>query len=137
MRAFVSNLTAAMVLVHALVGCCRHQDHHFVGCDNTECSDSLVAGCCHSDDAASSHENERPFAPCDCKLACKALCVSLPPEKALIDAGQSVRCIDVVAVASASGAISASTAHFYCDAMRVFHAEPPLRLHLMHQIILV
>lgn len=138
MQTFVSNLTAAMLLVHALVGCCRHHEHRFVSRDRAECSDTRVADCCHHDHAVSSHENERPIAPCDCKLECKALCVSLPPEKALIDAGQSVRCIDVMAMASDRGSLAASAARFFRDAMRVFNAPaPPLRLHLMHQIILV
>jgi hypothetical protein len=137
MRTFVSNLTAAMLVVHALVGCCRHHDHLFVGCDSTERSDSLVADCCHADRAPAGHSEERPFAPCDCKLECKALCISLPPEKSLLDAGESVPCIDVVAVASARGSIFSSTAHAYRGATRDIHASPPLRLHLLHQIILI
>ena len=138
MRRYVSSLTTAMLLVHALVGCCRHHDHHRIMCDRTEFSDSLVGGCCHQDDATPRHDDERPFAPCDCRLTCKALCVSLPPEKTLIDAGQSVPSIDVMTAASIAATVHAPTALSYCDGRRVCRApEPPLRLHLLHQIILV
>lgn len=138
MRTFVSNLTAAMLLVHALVGCCRDHNHNATTCDRTELSDSLASGCCHGDHATSSHENERPIAPCDCKLACKALCISLPPGKSLIDARQSTLCIDIVAFAPTAATLHTASADSYWNAGSGFHVSgPPLRLHLLHQVILI
>ncbi len=138
MRTFVSNLTAAMLLVHALVGCCRHPEHSHTSCENTEFSDSLATDCCRHDHEPSSHKDEQPFSPCDCQFKCKALCIFLPPEKTLVDARQTVLCIDVVAIASCAANGYAPSAHRYWSAESVLHGlEPPLRLHLLHQIILV
>jgi hypothetical protein len=138
MRAIVSNLTAAMLIVHALVGCCGRHDCDVTTCNRSEISDSLAAGCCHHDHAPPSQEDERPIGPCDCTLNCKALCFSLPPEKTLLDAGLSVLCLDVVNTASSATALDASMVLCYCDATRAWRGPaPPVRLHLLHQILVV
>jgi hypothetical protein len=135
MQTFVSNLTATMLLVHALVGCCRHLDHQCRTCERTEVSNSLACGCCHHEHAPPA---ERPAAPCDCRIECRTLCISLPPEKTLLNVGQSRLCIDAVTVTSTVATFYASATHIDCSARRRFRAsEPPLRLHLLHQVILV
>ena len=138
MRMFVSNVTAAMLIVHALVGCCRQHDHSHTASAPSEASDSLAAGCCHHEHGPPSDDGEWPVGPCDCRIECKSLCVSLPPEKAVVDAGQTTLCIDLVAAKSLAATSCASTAHAYRDARRLFCVpEPPLRTHLLHQIIVV
>jgi hypothetical protein len=138
MRRLVSNLTATMLLVHSLVGCCGRLDVCHKSCERSECCDAAVAACCHDDHATESHQDKMPIAPCDCKLHCKALCVSLPPEKAAVDIAHSARAIDVVAVVWTAPAIHASAAAAFRGAVGACRSlEPPLRLHLLHQIMLI
>ena len=135
MRAFVSNLTVAMLLIHALVGCCRHHEHNC--CESTIERDSLAAGCCHDDHASGDHEHEAPTPPGQNTFGCQGVCTYLPPQKVLIDAPQLVNSIDFLAIVptTANGYAAAGT---FWDRTRVAQApEPPLRLHLLHQIILV
>jgi hypothetical protein len=139
MRTIVTSLTAAMLLVHALVGCCRHREQDCASCHRIALSGrSLATHCCHDDHAACSEEGDRPIAPCKCKLECRALCISLPPEKTLLDAGELAPCGDVVTAAGRAATICSSAADGYSGAEQAAQApEPPLRLHLLHQIILV
>jgi hypothetical protein len=138
MRRFVCTLTAVTLLVHALVGCCRHHDHRGVSCETVECCDSVVAGCCHEEHAAESHHDHQPLAPCDCKLQCKTFCISLPPEKTLLDAGHSTPGVDTVAVESNATASCPTLVAGWRDGLRAFRlSKPPLRLHLLHQVILI
>jgi hypothetical protein len=137
MRRLLSGLTAATLLVHALVGCCRHYEFCHTSGEPAECCESLADGCCHDEHAADCHHDERPFAPCDCKLQCMKLCVSLPPEKTLVAAGKSAPYIAIVPNVSATAVIQPSAGAFR-ESIRTSRAsEPPLRLHLLHQIILV
>jgi hypothetical protein len=138
MRRFVSSLAAVMLLVHSLVGCCGRLDVCQKSCDGTECCDSLVADCCHDDHDTESQPGQTPFAPCDCRLHCKAFCVSLPPENTVVDAARAARSIELVAVAGTVPKISASAAAASRDAVSASGSwQPPLRLHLLHQIILI
>jgi hypothetical protein len=142
MPTLVSSLTATMLLVHVLFGCCRHCGDRFIACEHTEASASLMAGCCHHEHGGDcrqgeSHNDELPVVPCS-KLECKALCISLPPERTQVDAGQLELSTDIVAVALPTANPDSAPGHSYLDALRnVRMSEPPLRLHLLHQIILI
>src|ERR1700741_2834957 len=110
MRGFVSNLTAAMLIVHALVGCCRHH-HHLAACgEEVEVCDTFSVDscqCCHHDHAAKGqdgedHRDDGPAKPCGCKVECRSLCISLPPERNQVNAGQMLPSFDFMAVAPAT-----------------------------------
>jgi len=138
MRRVLSSLVAVMLLAHSTVGCCRHDDHAQSSFETTECCESHVADCCHDDHATESHHDTRPFAPCDCKLQCKTFCISLPPEKTLLDAGHSTPGIDSVAVESNATASCPTLVAGWRDGLRASRlSKPPLRLHLLHQVILI
>jgi hypothetical protein len=141
MRMIVSIVTAAMLLVHALVGCCCGHHESYAGiCESTTQFESLSCGCCHHDHVSchDEHEHGRAPAPCKCKLECKATCIFLPPEKSHLDDGQTNHCSDVVADARPAVTIQATTGCSSWGVMRLARAwEPPLRLHLLHQSILV
>jgi hypothetical protein len=138
MRSFVSSLVAITLLAHSMVGCCRHAHHAQTCCDTAECCDSHASDCCHNEHATEGHHDTWPFEPCDCKIYCKAMCVSLPPEKAVVDLTPTARSIDVVAVLWTVPTMHASAADANRDAARASRLlGPPLRLHLLHQIILV
>ena len=135
MRLFVSNLTAAMLLIHSLIGCCWHHGH---ACAERQETVAIHADCCHDHDGESHDDNEAPARHHNCELKCQGVCTYLPTQKIVIDAQQLLNSIDYVAVVLATAnSYSASAASFW-ERSRVTRAsKPPLRLHLLHQVILV
>jgi hypothetical protein len=138
MRVIVSNLTVTMLLVHALVGCCRHHEHDCVRHDSaTECV-PVIAGCCDHCQSDCHGQSDTPRGPEKCGCECLGVCTYLPPQKTLIDAPHLIISLDFLPVdpplaencpASASSLLE-QTGSCSCPGL-------PLRLHLLHQIILV
>lgn len=141
MRAIVCNLMAALLLVHALVGCCRHHEHSAARYEQADSALSTEIACCHHDHNCFGTETTPAPAPCDCKLECKSLCIYLPPERCVVDAGDLSLPFDVATVQHdswTSAAIEAAAASSFWEYTRAFNdTKPPVRLHLLHQIILV
>jgi hypothetical protein len=134
MRAIVSNLTAAMLLVHALVGCCRHLERNCVRHESATEGVSVMAACCDH----CRGQNESSPRPEKCGCECQGVCTYLPPQKTLIDAPHSIISFDFLPIdppladnclASANALLEQSSS---CSCPGL-----PLRLHLLHQIILV
>jgi hypothetical protein len=132
MHAILSSLTAVLLLVHAAFGCCWHHAHRCTEHGNVLAA-AEPAGCCQHH----GHEGSKPEPrPCDCKLECGGSCVYLLPQKIRIEAPRSVVSLDLVAAAlvlAEAQIVSAGES----DVGRSSHgAAPPLRLHLMHQLLL-
>src|SRR5262249_19789647 len=75
MHAFLSSLTAALLLIHAAFGCCWHHAHRCVIHGNAVAA-AEPQGCCEHH----RHEGSTPV-PCGCKLECSGQCVYLLPQK--------------------------------------------------------
>ena len=139
MHAFLSSLTAATLVIHALLGCCRHAEHELACCDtSTACATHAPNECSHDDHCGAGNCDQSPTAPCRCRLECKSLCNYLPPEKMVLDARQLVPSVDFALVDA--GWTSASIAAFQPFKGRL--GEPGMlssapRLHLLHQILLI
>jgi hypothetical protein len=138
MRAILSNLTAAMLLIHALIGCCRHHEHRCVAGDRAAEGISLTSGCCHCNHSGCHQQSETPPHPDNCNLGCHGVCSYLPPQRTLVDAPQLIVALDILPVdpALVSGYMVPAGA-----CRERINGNPastlPLRLHLLHQIILV
>jgi hypothetical protein len=131
MHAVLSSLTAALLFIHATFGCCWHHAHWCA-----QRSACIVAaepeGCCEHHRSSAPGEQEKP---CDCNVECEGTCTYLPPEKMQIEAPWVVASVDLVATAPAlAEALVVSTSG--SDSGDIAHAAPPLRLHLLHQLLL-
>jgi hypothetical protein len=140
MHTFLSSLTAAMLLLHAFVGCCRHAAHD-ASCRETSNSASCAAraaDCCRHGHQDADHEDQTPTTPCKCRLDCKSLCNYLPTEKVTLDSSQLVLAFDCAlceaAWTDAWLAATQSNGSPVCD---IGTLAPPLRLHLLYQILLI
>ena len=137
MRALQSNLTAILLVIHAMIGCCHHHWH----CD-AECAAAVTlcaAPCQCCDQCGGSHdESEQPSQPCNGELQCQGVCSYLPTQKTVIDASDVDSGLDFAAIIPthldghlAAAALPWGFAHTVND------SPPPLRLHLLHQILLI
>lgn len=134
---FLSHLTAALLAMHTVLGCCTHHEHACGHeCDSAasvESPDDAHTG--HGDDAcdtadSESHENHGPH---DCQ---GSTCVFVrPAEDGAFSAAFQFDLPSFACVAyesSSAHAPAGSWPHFTADALL-----PPLRLHLAHQVLLL
>jgi hypothetical protein len=134
MRAAFFSVIAASLLVHATFGSCLHH-----GCDAAICIDSKVAmesaddcdhDCCHGD------SGHRQHAPGKGHSHCRGTCNYLPAKNTQIS-----KCLLSVpvdfAVGTSAEACSQVTNLRLAASTGELVLEPPLRLHLLNQILLI
>jgi len=129
MQAFVASLTAAMLLLHAVLGCCWHHAHR---CEHRLAS-AQPADCCHHlpQDGDGQPENN----PHSCPGECEGSCVYVVPGKVQIEAPQWTS-IDFLAVLPLLADEPWEAATSWEAACSVPDFAPPLRRHLLHQVLL-
>jgi hypothetical protein len=138
MQSAVTNLLAGMLLIQALTGwCCQHRCAAGLG-HRPAAEASPESNCCDQCDCRShsSQDSKESDAPCRCP-DCLGFCTYLPPDKAPLDSSQLEPGSETLAIAPAL-----AYDHFVCRHGRSFSAEsglpePPLRLHLLHQLLVI
>jgi hypothetical protein len=135
MRALVSNLTALLLIVHAMIGCCHHHWHSAAEC-GPETTFAATCECCphHFDLTDADHQ---PGEPCSGALECQGVCKFLPSSRVQLDCSDDEGDCQLVAVVDSLAAIDAI--HHVNVSRRASprDALPPIRLHLLHQRLLV
>ena len=135
MQAVLPNLLAALLLLHAAFGCCWHHTHHYLGCEGTSQTAATPVACCQHD--CDETQQDRPLEPCRCNVECHGVCTYLPTQKVFIDGPQLVIPFDGVACLFSStqaNLAAAANGEAVCDPVS---SEPRLRIHLLHQIMLI
>jgi hypothetical protein len=134
MRTFLSSLLAVALLGHALVDCHAFQVHF---CSHDEpATDLLADGSCEH--ALNAGDCDHSPVPCDCEVRCVGGCSYVPSQKTRLDASHIFASWDVATVPIASPNDSIANPHQWQGADRWGSATPPpLRLHLLHQLLLI
>ena len=135
MQAALSNLMAALLLVQALTGWCCFQPCARLGSEMVQVTESHQPPCCDDCDVEN-RPGPKPIAPCRCQV-CLGFCTYVPTDKAQVDCPELVVPFDSLAFAPvlADSHLSGNYLGSVANGRPV--AELPLRLHLMHQILLV
>jgi hypothetical protein len=132
MHSVLSSLTAAVLFIHTVFGCCWHHAHACV--QHGAPSVATESACCKHHQHHG--EGNQPVKPGKCCVECEGTCTYVLPQKVRIDAPQSVASLDLVAtfplladaqIASASWSHVGDCPH---------GALPRVRLHLLHQLLL-
>jgi hypothetical protein len=137
MRIFFSNLVAVSLLLHALMGCCWHQDDTLqAGCGHLASGE--IKGDCHHHDECCDEETGGPSSesPCDGHSHCHGVCTYLPVQKTQLDGGLLDAPLDFAVCLSAMCDAHVSMS-FALVADHDTVAGPPVRLHLFHQLLLI
>jgi len=127
MQAFVANLTAALLFIHTVFGCCWH---------HAQCSAVAVSQaepCCHRHQHSS--DSTQPEKPCKCNVECEGACIYVVPQKVKVDAPQWVA-IDLLAVLPTLADRKIEVASVWDFVSPLPDWLPPLRIHLLHQVLL-
>jgi len=136
MRTVASLLMAGLLLLQSLTGLCCHHP-----CDCARVESAMAeqhphsnSGCCHH--CKSDHHQQVPT-PTPCKRNhCLGICTYVRSSKVQIDDSWQYAAIEVLNISAIS--VQAPTSPTIAgDESNSHLAEPPLRLHLLHQSILI
>lgn len=136
MRAVSSSLMVGLLIIQAVSGWCWHPARNCTGLESSVAPVAWTIRCCDGD-CEGAREREPSQDPCKCRLECSGVCTFVPPEKTQIDAPQLVVGFDHLAVSPALTDSQAVSAFWTEVARGRSELEPPLRLHLLHQILLI
>jgi hypothetical protein len=131
MHVVVSNAMAVWLFTLAVSGWC---------CHSATVPDSptprAVAGCCeHCEPEEPSEHQPAPSRDSDTK--CHGVCVYLPGTKAQVDTDDTAVPFDVAMLASTVGASHVTLAHSWAPMRNPSKSALPVRLHLLHQLLLI
>jgi hypothetical protein len=134
-QALFSNFLAGLLLIQSLTGWCDRPCHECLASGPPASEANPADDCCHHD--APLHENDRPHGPCPNKSECHGVCIYVPSQEAQIDLTQVALPIFCVAAMSA-GTDPAILSPLSWEALqRAALPEPPVRLYLLNQTILL
>ncbi len=125
---------AGTLLLHAAMGCCWSHLHACTQCENeaTVCAES----CCPHETADHSQDHQSHHTPSPCHSQCHGVCTYLPVQKTHLDAPDMAAPFDFAAPVIAA-VDSQRNDLLSWEQGRLVAAGPPVRLHLLHQLILV
>ena len=136
MQAVFSNLLAGLLLIQALTGWCDRSPHACASCRPVTADLVQIDDCCRHD-ACPVGETGSPTDSCPSKTECHDICIYVPSQEMRIDTTQVALPVSFMAAMSATAdaeivaSLSLDTLWHYAI------SEPPVRLHLLHQIILI
>jgi hypothetical protein len=137
MQAFLANLTAAMLFIHAAFGCGWHHAHG----ENHPATVLAADHCCdhhHHHDGQHGDESTPPQnSPAPCCEHCGVSCVYTVPHKVELDSQFTVSWLDLVATLPAVTTSHTVTLDWLATAEDERATAPPLRLHLLHQLLTI
>jgi hypothetical protein len=131
MQAFLSSLTAALLFIHTVFGCCWHHAHR-CGHDSTAAVSQPIK-CCHHQHTRDTKQQEKP---CGCKVECEGTCIYVVPQKVKVEAPQSIESFESVAVLPSLAGSPVEPAPSWKAGWSPPDLVPPLRTHLLHQVLL-
>ena len=143
MRTVVSHLVAVALTLHTLLGCCWHHAHESdANVAQVEIESTASAhGCCHSHRAHDLVEHDEdqsiPSDPVDHSPdACGETCQYVSVSRVQVDSLVDLAVLDFLpAESSVASAIGNSVLRFGTSDAAVY--PPPLRLHLLHLLLLI
>src|ERR1043165_2086857 len=134
MRAILFSTVAASLLIHAAFGCCWHNAHDSVLCPDAAFAIGTEADCDH--DHGDAPQDHHSHGPCHNHSHCHGACNYLPAKNTQVEKCQFTAPLDFawgVTVLSGSQANCFRLSERSCE----LDAGPPLRLHLLNQILLI
>lgn len=132
MHAVVSSLLAASLLLHAVLGCCRHHAHDPAVSTVGAAADR---NCCHDHQGCGDHH--APANRCPGKSDCQGVCTYLPTQKTQVELPLLAAPWSAVSLPGAltDGLLRVSPA--WLDALVCTVAPPHVRLHLAQLVLVI
>lgn len=135
MHAAISSLISAILLLHAVLGCCWHHVH--------DCAGKSVAvegyRCSHHDghEHGSSGDEHAPAAPCPAERDCPGVWTYLPGERTQIELPLVPTLWALAPAPVVLAGTSAPASPAWLDALFCTGVAPHVRLHLAQSVLLI
>jgi hypothetical protein len=124
---------AVVLAVQTVFGCCWHHAHFHLQCQRTLAQAEAPAKCCRHHHANERSENR----PCQDRDKCQGASSYVVPQKVRLDAQESVAVIDIPPIVFSPSNHPGALSFSWEIAGSAHSIEPPLRLHLLHQTLLI
>ena len=133
MRVFVSSLMAVLLLANAVFGCCRHRMLACALADGASTTVSKSEECCQHEQ----EERRESQRPCGCCVECYGACTYLPSESSDTDLAVALLPLDLVPLIDLCLTTGYEGPGWPGTVLASTGISPPVRLHLLHQSLLV
>src|SRR5262245_46852980 len=131
MQTVFQGLLSASLVLHAALGCCLNHVHDQ---SHDETPIALAEECCNHDHDSAPH-GQHSQCPCKGHSHCHGLCNYLPGQKSLTGKWSPHLVIDFAIDSNVQSTLQVAALH---SAPQTGDSNPPpLRLHLLHQILLI
>ena len=136
MRQLLSILMAGWLFTATALGWCCHPVSVCAPHQTEVASaDSVESPCCGECQHKSSGQNH-PTQPGKCRVSCLGICKSMTTPRVQFDIEQNLR-YDLALIGCESSCVGAAALPHWSSCQSPGGLEPPLRLHLFHQILLI
>jgi len=138
MHAVFSNSLAALLLLHAVFGCCWHQAHASCAHGAHRADVAMATPCCGEHRHGAPAQDEAPH-PAPCHGDCGATCAYLPTQKSQSDGdgAESPLTLPVLEIVKLIAPTDLAALSVDQVELCTVAIEPPLRLHLAHHVLLI
>lgn len=122
-------MMTGLLLIQSLTGWCWH-----CPCDCAPIADHTAIPVA-ADDCC--EDEQSPADSGKCNLECRGFCIYLPTEKPQVDHPDFSLPLDFDAVTLAARELRTGCAICWGETEKAAESEPPMRLHLLHQVMLI
>lgn len=137
MQSLLCNLTASLLLIQAVTGWCWHAPDGCAKCHDCSTHAFTSTSCCQDRHCKPSEQHEIPLDPCDGQSECQGLCTYVALHETRLDTAQLALSCDFAPIFLVGANHQLTLAVAWERACHLVASEPPLRLHLLHQILVV
>jgi hypothetical protein len=140
MRSLFSSIVAVSLLVHAAFGCCWHHVHETAGTCGAETGHALAIESAHEHNdclsGCESHNCTSPHSHGKDHANCQGVCQYLPVQKTQLDRVYTIASLDFALVTPVTIDVQTIALANIAPALTE-PAQPPVRLHLFQQLLLI
>lgn len=136
MQAVLSNLMASLLLIQAVTGWCWHAPNDCANCAHSTVH-RVARTCSCRDQCKPCEHSEGSPAPGGSKGKCHGFCTYVAAQETRIDMSQATVSFNMAAIVLTELDRQLTSAIAWERACHLAVSEPPLRLHLLHQLLLI
>ncbi len=140
MRSLFSSLVAVSLLIHAAFGCCWHHLHDRTCDHHSDSGPAFAAEAAHGQvdglSECDSHNGKSPHSPDKGHSNCQGTCHYLPAQKTQLNSFSAFALCDLAVAATTIIDVPTLTTSNFTLALAE-PAQPPVRLHLFQQLLLI
>lgn len=134
LQIYLHSLLAGATLVQALSGWCHQHGAECAQCDSRPVA--VIRAMCCQHHGGDSQLIRQAQLPCECGVRCHGFCIFVTTAKAQLDVPRESS-LDFACPLAATMKSCAACSVYFDDGFDLVACQPPLRIHLLHQSLLI